>query len=200
MNAYHKHGQKRVPSKYSLDEDKKLLDLREVQRLPWADIAEYLPNRRERSLASRYEKLRPQIDTRVRVLKKGSWTVTQTEELKRLVAAGEKNDAIAMALNKSTDAVRVKCYSLSSVNGNVDALQRQYTRQRWTPEEVARLLNLKSKGHTLTQIARRLGRTFDGIKLKIRNLSIEEEAPMLAIATTKAKAEEAETPSSGEQK
>lgn len=184
MARYHKISQTRSSESgpklgdFTLDQDRRLLHLRDVQKLPWVQIREHLPDRSTSSLWSRYRKLklRSELDTATRMLNPLTWTATQVETLNTLSAHGHDDSFIANALGRSVNALRSKRRALSANLkkqtrfgtdiASIDPLTSQYNRRRWTEEEIDSLFDLKSQGFAYDYIATRLGRTFSSVTLK----------------------------------
>lgn len=51
------NAQNGLKTRYSRDEDKQLLELRDVQKLPWSSFANAMPGRNQESVKSRYNTL-----------------------------------------------------------------------------------------------------------------------------------------------
>lgn len=98
--------------KFSPDEDKKLLELRNTRELPWPDLVKLMPDRSVTSLRSRYTRLCPDINLWPRtlrcrgeaILRHRGWTDDDDKELMLLTAKGVKDSVIADKLGRNTEA------------------------------------------------------------------------------------------------
>jgi len=86
------------------------------------------------------------------------WTAEEDALLVKLRMEGFTGREIALRLNRSEDAVRVRLASKAKV------------RERWTEQEVEKLLKLKEEFNSNRKIAYELGRTTRAVEAKLKEL------------------------------
>ena len=102
------------------------------------------------------------------------WTADEDKRLLQLQAAGKSNFLIAAVLRRSTEAVLGRLSILKAKEyfpGNSSAPQSATPlRKRWTLDDDKRLMELKAKGASRSEIAGALGRTEAAIEQRIHGL------------------------------
>jgi len=139
---------------YTPEEDAQILQSRNVAKLRFPVIARAL-GRNLASVHGRYSKLMGVSDPTY-VPRHESMLPTEVAKIMELRKAGFTYDSIARSLGRSESTVRTKHLS---VGGGLQGVGGG----RYTPEEDAKLIAMKSNALSLTTIAKRLQRTVPSV-------------------------------------
>lgn len=91
-----------------------------------------------------------------------AWREQETEELKRLVAAGYRRDVIAIRMDRPRGTIDNRIALLG-----LGIYSHRKSPRDWTAEELARAEALRSEGKTYREIGVLLGRHSGSVKKKI---------------------------------
>jgi hypothetical protein len=99
------------------------------------------------------------------------WTAEEDERFLKLRAEGKSNLAIAAALRRSLSSIRGRIYVLRKrTAGGAEALLSESKRSGWSVADEKRLIEMKSSGASLYEIASTLKRTGAAIENRVHVL------------------------------
>ena len=165
-----------VRKRYTPDEDKKLLALRELN-MPWEKIAESIPGRSEQALRDRYWFLRsPPSERRSHI----TWSSENDDDLKEALELGMSRKEIAELLNRTLKAVSARIRYLKQ-SGQLDPAAHQLNSPQLTVAEFELIREKRKEGILWKEIGRQYfaGRTGRSLMQQyvryLKNLQAEGE-------------------------
>lgn len=140
---------------WSAEDTRKIIFLREERRLQWNQIAELMGPRSASSIQCRYDRSTDR-QSRPKVPKRNAWSDAATDELRSRIEGGERCKDIALSMGRTEKTIASKAYDLKLRDTLDKGVRPAYA--LWSPAETARLLDMRSNGSTMFQIAKVLGR------------------------------------------
>ncbi|KAK3624012.1 hypothetical protein LTR56_021289 [Elasticomyces elasticus] len=146
-------------------QDEQLCNLREKERLNWTQIAERMPAWSADDLCSRYCRNTP-VSARANVMPPQMCKDSVVDKVRHMRENGYSNLQIANALEGEFTSKQVGDMHVSVTKGT---LRERYkngtaTRRRFTEDEDARILDMRSKKRTWVEVAQIIGRSVGALR------------------------------------